>query len=383
MMARLGDICISITDGSHNPPPGVEKSNFLMISSKNIDDDSITLDAPRYLSAEDFEAENRRTNIMPNDLLMTIVGTIGRVAVVTDRINKICVQRSVAVIKPDITVVNPRFLMYQIQGKRDILEKESHGVAQKGLYLKQVEQIEIWVPTICEQLAIVNQLDKVSDLIALRKRQIEKMDELVKARFVEMFGDLSSNPFGWQFKLLSDVCDVRDGTHDSPEYVDSGFPLLTSKNFTNGFVDFSEVNLISKKDFDAINQRSKVDVGDIVMPMIGTIGHPVIIDTDRLFAIKNVALIKFANSPVSNIFVREILNSDYFRNVVDEKNRGNTQKFIALGDIRKIRIPIVGSDLQKQFAIFTNQVNQSKAIVRQGLDKLETLKSALMQEYFG
>ena len=209
------------------------------------------------------------------------------------------------------------------------------------------------------------------------------MDELVKARFVEMFGDLSSNPFGWQFKLLSDVCDVRDGTHDSPEYVDSGFPLLTSKNFTNGFVDFSEVNLISKKDFDAINQRSKVDVGDIVMPMIGTIGHPVIIDTDRLFAIKNVALIKFANSPVSNIFVREILNSDYFRNVVDEKNRGNTQKFIALGDIRKIRIPIVGSDLQKQFAIFTNQVNQSKAIVRQGLDKLETLKSALMQEYFG
>lgn len=80
-MARLGDICIQITDGSHNPPASVGESKYLMLSSKNIDDDCITLNDPRYLSKDDFDTENKRTNIEPDDLLMTIVGTIGRVAI--------------------------------------------------------------------------------------------------------------------------------------------------------------------------------------------------------------------------------------------------------------------------------------------------------------
>lgn len=88
-MARLGDVCIQITDGSHNPPMGVEQSNYLMLSSKNIDDDHITFNDPRYLSQEDFEAENKRTNIKPNDLLITIVGTIGRVAIVPNSLNRL------------------------------------------------------------------------------------------------------------------------------------------------------------------------------------------------------------------------------------------------------------------------------------------------------
>ena len=96
----------------------------------------------------------------------------------------------------------------------------------------------------------------------------------------------------WKTVRLGEVCDVRDGTHDSPKYFSKGFPLMTSKNFSKGFEDFSDVKFISKSDFDEINKRSKVDVGDIVMPMIGTIGSPVIIRSKRPFAIKNVALIK-------------------------------------------------------------------------------------------
>src|SRR5262249_7974376 len=81
--------------------------------------------------------------------------------------------------------------------------------------------------------------------------------------------------------LLGEVCDVRDGTHDSPKYVREGYPLITSKNLKNGFIDFTSVNLISREDLDAINKRSKVDAGDILMPMIGTIGNPVIADGFR------------------------------------------------------------------------------------------------------
>ena len=132
MMARLGDICYKITDGSHNPPSGVPYSEFLMLSSKNIYDDCITYDDPRYLCREDFESENKRTQIEAGDILLTIVGTVGRVAVVPEKAKSICLQRSVAVIKPRTDIVLPRFLMYQIQNMKDILEKEAKGVAQKG-----------------------------------------------------------------------------------------------------------------------------------------------------------------------------------------------------------------------------------------------------------
>ena len=383
-MAKLGEICIQITDGSHNPPSGVEQSEYLMLSSKNIDDDFITLDSPRFLSHSDYIAENKRTTVSEGDLLMTIVGTIGRVAIVPKELNGICLQRSVAVIKPEREIVNNRYLMYQLQNMRPFLEKEARGVAQKGIYLKQVSQLDIKLPELEHQMQIVKVLDKVSKLIFLRRQQLAKMDELVKARFVEMFGDPVNNPMNYPKSHLGKVCDVRDGTHDSPEYYDVGYPLVTSKNVTGGKIDLSECNLISEDDYKKICERSKVDRGDIIMPMIGTVGKPVIVNIEPMFAIKNVALIKFTlNSLVTNIYIKTLLESDYFDRAVLDKIRGGTQKFIALGDIRKLEIILPDLKHQLCFSAFVERVDQQKQTVQQSLEKLELLKKALMQEYFG
>src|SRR3989344_3767455 len=150
-----------------------------------------------------------------------------------------------------------------------------------------------------------------------------------------------TNKIEWKEEKLGEICDVRDGTHASPKYVNDGYPLITSKNLNKGFIDFSEINLISKFDFNEINRRSKVDSGDIIMPMIGTIGNPVIVPKNiREFAIKNVALIKLKNPNISNNYIKFILDSPYFDKATAQYNRGGTQKFIALGDIRNIKIPI-------------------------------------------
>ena len=138
-MATLKNICRKITDGSHNPPAGISRSNYFMISSKNIENDLITFENPRFLSKNDFINENKRTNIEINDVLITIVGAIGRVAVVTNDKIPFCVQRSVAVLKIDTTKAIPRFVMYYLQSKTSFFVKESRGVAQKGIYLKQIE----------------------------------------------------------------------------------------------------------------------------------------------------------------------------------------------------------------------------------------------------
>lgn len=276
-----------------------------------------------------------------------------------------------------------KYLFWYLKSRTDYLNTLGRGATFKEISKEIVENVEVPLPSISVQQHIATVLDKLSDLISLHKQQLTKLDELVKAQFVEMFGDLTRNTMNWEFAPLAELCDVRDGTHDSPKYCLDGYPLLTSKNFTNGVVNFSDANLISKEDFDTINQRSKVDFGDIVMPMIGTIGHPVIIDTHESFAIKNVALIKFFSNGISNIFIREILDSSYFRKIVQEENRGNTQKFIALGDIRKLMIPLVPIAQQNIFSAFVDTVNMQRLTIQQGLDKMELIKKSLMQKYFG
>lgn len=176
-----------------------------------------------------------------------------------------------------------------------------------------------------------------------------------------MFGDPVKNTHKWKIENLGVVCDVRDGTHDSPKYINDGYPLITSKNLVDGYIDFTNVNTISKEDLDSVNKRSKVDLGDILMPMIGTIGNPIIVKEDKIFAIKNVALIKFKQqSKVINVYIKALLESDYFENAVSGSKRGGTQKFISLGNIRTLPIAVPPIELQNEFTAFVQQVDKLK-----------------------
>ena len=147
---KVKDICDSVTDGSHNPPKGVENSDYMMLSSKNVFDDEITFDEPRFLSESDFIKENERTNVTANDVLLTIVGTVGRTAVVEKRMPTFTLQRSVAVLHPKKNICSSRFLMYALRGKRSYIENRARGVAQKGIYLREVAEIEINLPNLKE-----------------------------------------------------------------------------------------------------------------------------------------------------------------------------------------------------------------------------------------
>lgn len=278
-------------------------------------------------------------------------------------------------------VLLPRYLYYFCRNYD--FERLNKAVTIPSLTKSDLLKIEIALPSLEIQEKIVNRLLKIEEVIHARQQQLEKLDELVKARFVELFGDSVLNPFGWERKPLGQVCDVRDGTHDSPKYVDFGFPLVTSKNVTGGVLDLTSCSYISEDDYNKINERSKVDRGDIIMPMIGTVGKPLIVDVEPRFAIKNVSLIKFkSDSKVSNIYIRALLQSDYFDDAVLSKVRGGTQKFISLGDIRSLEILVPPFERQTQFAAFVDQVNKSKVAVQKSLDEAQLLFDSLMQQYF-
>ena len=155
----------------------------------------------------------------------------------------------------------------------------------------------------------------------------------------------------WNVEILDDICDVRDGTHDSPKYHKTGFPLITSKNITKGFVNFFETNLISEEDYIQVNKRSFVDDGDILLSMIGTVGVAVLVEKKIDFAIKNVGLIKFTKSnKIINKYLLFVLQSDNFQKKIESKSSGSAQKFISLGLLRGLQIPLPPLEEQKQIA---------------------------------
>ena len=283
---------------------------------------------------------------------------------------------------------HPRYVFYSLfsnyrSGGTCAFQNKTTGLhnLKTDDYVSSFNITEVDVAT---QEAICKHLDLIKDVIMMYQKQLQKLDNLIKARFVEMFGDMTLNQNGWTETFLGEVCDVRDGTHDSPKYFDEGYPLVTSKNLNEGRINFKDCSLICEDDYNKINQRSKVDKGDILMPMIGTIGNPAIVDIETNFAIKNVALIKFKdNNKVCNSFVKALLKSDYFDKTVASKVKGGTQKFISLNDIRKLEICLPPINLQNQFADFVKQVDKSKLAVQHSLEKTQQLFDSLMQEYFG
>ena len=182
-----------------------------------------------------------------------------------------------------------------------------------------------------------------------KKAELIKEGKIKKSKKLHAITD-DEKPFdipdSWEWVRLDTVLDVRDGTHDTPKYVENGIPLITSKNISNGHLDFSNIKYISEKDFTEINKRSNVEKGDIIFAMIGSIGNPVIVDTDRKFGIKNVALLKNINHSLDMNFVLHYLY--LLENLWIKNASGAVQKFISLKKIRASLIPFPPLEEQRR-----------------------------------
>ena len=184
----------------------------------------------------------------------------------------------------------------------------------------------------------------------------------------------------WEDRILGKVADVRDGTHDSPIYQNQGIPLVTSKNLTENGLDFSNVSLISQEDYEEINKRSKVECGDILLGLIGTIGKPVLVKSGG-YAIKNVGLIKELLE-VKNEFLLPLLQSNIFETYVLRKNTGNTQKFLALDGLRSFEFLAPKLPEQTHLGNFFHRLDSQIAESRAVLEKSRQLKKAMLAKMF-
>ncbi|MGD8122658.1 restriction endonuclease subunit S [Vibrio sp. TRT 2004] len=193
----------------------------------------------------------------------------------------------------------------------------------------------------------------------------------------------TSLPSGWQWAEAGKVIDIRDGTHDSPKPVEDGIPLVTSKNLKNGKIDFSTCTNISAEDHEQISKRSAVDDGDILYAMIGTIGNPVIVQGDRDFSIKNVALFKFSKSQVFNRYFYHLLGSSLVTQQFEKNARGGTQKFVSLGNIRALQIPLPPLEEQKRIAAILDKADAIRQKRKQAIDLADEFLRSVFLDMFG
>ena len=201
-----------------------------------------------------------------------------------------------------------------------------------------------------EQRAEEGTADELYEQIVAEKAQLIKDGKIKKEKPLPEIAEDEipfEIPSSWKWVRFSEVMDVRDGTHDSPKYIETGIPLVTSKNISGGGLDFSNVKYISREDADKINERSNVDTGDILFAMIGSIGNPVIVNKDREFCVKNVAL--FKNYDKSKMYIEYVYWFLYREQYIMKKvASGGVQSFISLRVFRNYLFPLPPLEEQKR-----------------------------------
>lgn len=248
-----------------------------------------------------------------------------------------------------------------------------------------VKNLYIAFPPLEEQRRIASILDKVTDLIAKRRAQLEKLDLLVKSRFVEMFGTLHNNKYGFNVVTLQDVSEpITDGTHQTPTYTEdtvNGYKFLSSKDVTTGKIDWSHLKYIPEELHKELHARIAPRKGDILLAKNGTTGIAAIVDRDEVFDIY-VSLALIRPREIHTFYLWAAINADETKRQFDASLKGIGVPNLHLGEIKKAKIILPPLGLQEQFASFAQQTEITKSTIQKSLETLETLKKALMQIYF-
>jgi type I restriction enzyme S subunit len=326
-----------------------------------------------------------RHHVRNGDLLVSWSATLD--VFVWDRGDAILNQHIFRVV-PNISLVSKAYLFYALKSVMDELRSKTHGATMKHITKGPFERTEILVPSLPEQERIVKLLNDATELRELRAEAVSRMAGLIPALFHNMFGDPISNSMGWSLPNIEQVCTrVTDGTHDTPAYVSAGIPLVTSKNLRAGSIELSNIQYISRADHEVIIRRSHAEAGDILFAMIGTIGNAAIVPNDVEISIKNVGLFKPNPSIIVTEYLHAFLCYPSFVTQLLASAKGGTQKFVGLGMLRSINVPLPPLPLQKEFAKRVKEIHELKgeqAASRRRLDDLfqSTLHRAFNSEFY-
>ena len=365
---RLGDVATYINGYAFKP--------------SDWSDNGLPIIRIQNLTGNDYETNyysgdyNKKYEVVNGDILISWSASLG---VYEWKNEKALLNQHIFKVVFDKLPIDKSYFVHTVSYLLNDMLKETHGSTMKHITKPRFDNTAFPYPPLETQKQIADTLDKVTHTIDTCNAILEKLDLLVKSRFIEMFGNVETK------KNMAEICSIiTDGTHQPPKFTQYGIPFLFVSNIATNEIVYNAEKFISEETYNELYKRTPIEVGDIVLSTVGSYGHPAIVKTDRKFLFqRHIAYLKPISTIINSSYLHGAILSDDVQRQIDERVKGIAQKTLNLSEIRKIVIPIPTLELQQQFAAFVEQTDKSKLAVKQVLEKAETLKKALMQEYFG
>lgn len=253
---------------------------------------------------------------------------------------------------------NEEYLRFAMMKVLKEIERRTAFVTVKHLSAKELNKLQLVVPDLSTQNKVSEILSRLEKIIGLRRQELKRLDDLIKARFVEMFGDCNN------MISMSELCSIiTDGTHQPPKFQDTGIPFIFVSNLANNTVTYNAEKFISEETYNELYKRTPIEPGDLLLSTVGSYGHPAVVveDTKFLFQ-RHIAYLKPKKEIINSFYLHSALLSSDCQRQIEEKVKGIAQKTLNLSEIRKIMIPVPNIEAQNVFVDFIYQVDKSKFI---------------------
>lgn len=375
MSIKLGEICSFQSGGT----PSKNNSEFF--------DGTIPWVTTTALNGSKIDERNAATwitekaikesaaKIVPANSIM--VGTrvgVGKVAVNTVEMSTS--QDIISLIDINEERWDKDYLCKFLQSKSDYLNSQARGATIKGIKINVLAELAVPDISVKEQCRISEVLNTVTKLINARQQQLAKLDELVKARFVEMFSDTRAE------EPLATLCTFIDYRGKTPEKAERGLPFITAKNIKMHHMSFETKEFISKETYDKVMTRGFPKVGDVVFTTEAPLGNVCRIPYMKTEFYIGQRIITMQTKALEPVYLEYALSSDDFKRKILEKSSGSTVTGIRSKLLEQLTISVPPIAQQQKFAAFVGQIEKIRLFIQKNIEKIETLKKALMQKYF-
>lgn len=376
-LEEVGRVITGSTPSTKSPENYSSKDVcFVKPSDLPKDGVGLVIDTEFHISKK---AYNNSRKLPKGSVLTTCIGIVGKVAIL--QVDATCNQQINAII-PDATI-SSHFLAYSILSKRDYLEKRANAPVVPIINKKDFSSTVIAVPSLSEQQHIVEELDLLSSIIEKKKAQLNELDNLAQSLFYEMFGDPIINNMEWEVKTLKELVYIGLGFTHTPQYVEKGVPFISVKDISSGYIDLSKIKYVSKEEYDNAPKGAKPQKGDLMFCRVGTMGKPLIVETDMQFCtFVSVGYMRRLQNNIDMSFLKYWMLSNSFDKQVEANVRGLAIKNLNTGWLKNFSIYLPPLSIQQQFAEKVEAIEHQKELIKQSIKEVETLFNSRMDYYF-
>lgn len=281
--------------------------------------------------------------------------------------------------------INKRYFVYAVQFKLKEMEAKTHGATMKHIVKKDFDSTLIPYPSLKEQSRIAEIIDSITKSINMRQKQLQKLDDLVKARFVEMFGDPISNPNCFKKVSLSDLAEIKIGPFGSllhkEDYIKDGHALVNPSHIIDGKIVTDQQLTVSDEKYAELSAYH-LQIGDIVLGRRGEMGRCAVVSDDGLLCGTGSLLIR-PKGEVTADYIQKIISFPSFKKTIEDMAVGQTMPNLNVPIVSSFQIIKPPIEIQEAYYAFVKQADKSKAIIQKALNEVQLLFDSLMQNYFG